>query len=122
MSSLLEIESSAKLIIKEEVVYEKCNWVRFISQCNNKCIFCFDILVHNGTMGTESEIKLRIVEGCRNGAMRLILSGGELIIYLYYVKFIKYGCMAGYWWIQIVINGRMFFYLDFLECCIDAGF
>lgn len=105
----------------EAAAHEKRNWVRLTSMCNNKCTFCLDILAHNETMASEEEIKKRIIEGRRNGATRLILSGGEPTIHPSYIKFIKYGAMAGYRRIQTVTNGRLFSYPDFLKRCLDAG-
>jgi MoaA/NifB/PqqE/SkfB family radical SAM enzyme len=113
--------SDSKPVVQEEAAHEKRNWIRLTSQCNNKCTFCLDTLAHNGTMGSEEEIKERIVEGRRNGATRLILSGGEPTIHPHYIKFIKYGRLAGYRRVQTVTNGRMFSYPDFLNRCLDAG-
>jgi MoaA/NifB/PqqE/SkfB family radical SAM enzyme len=105
----------------EAAAHEKRNWVRLTSMCNNKCTFCLDALAHNETMATEDEIKHRIIEGRRNGATRLILSGGEPTIHPAYIKFIHYGRIAGYRRIQTVTNGRMFSYPEFLARCLDAG-
>ncbi len=105
----------------EEAAHEKRNWVRLTSMCNNKCTFCLDILAHNETMASEEEIKKRIIDGRRNGATRLILSGGEPTIHPSYIKFIKYGALAGYRRVQTVTNGRLFSYPKFLNRCLDAG-
>jgi MoaA/NifB/PqqE/SkfB family radical SAM enzyme len=72
-------------------------------------------------MAPDDEIKQRIIEGRRNGATRLILSGGEPTIHPSYIKFIKYGRLAGYRRVQTVTNGRLFSYPDFLGRCLDAG-
>jgi MoaA/NifB/PqqE/SkfB family radical SAM enzyme len=122
MNRLSEPPMSAnKPVVQEEAAHEKRHWIRLTSQCNNKCTFCLDTLAHNGTMGTEAEIKERIIEGRRKGATRLILSGGEPTIHPHFVKFVKYGRLAGYRRIQTVTNGRMFSYPDYLKRCIDAG-
>ena len=107
--------------VREEAAHEKRQWIRLTSQCNNKCTFCLDTLAHNGTMGSEAEIKQRIIEGRRQGATRLILSGGEPTVHPHFIKFVKYGRLAGYRRIQTVTNGRMFSYPDFLQRSLDAG-
>jgi len=114
-------ENVRKFQVHEEAAHEKRNWIRLTSMCNNKCTFCLDTLAHNGTYGEDEEIKARLIEGRRNGATRLILSGGEPTIHPNFIKFIKYGHMAGYRRIQTVTNGRMFSYPHYLERCLAAG-
>ena len=111
----------SKQLDRETAAHEKRNWVRLTSMCNNKCTFCLDALAHNETMASDAEVKQRIVEGRKNGATRLILSGGEPTIHPSYIKFIHYGRLAGYRRIQTVTNGRMFSYPEFLGRCLDAG-
>src|SRR5262245_19451465 len=83
-----------KQLDREAAAHEKRNWVRLTSMCNNKCTFCLDALAHNETMAADEEVKHRIIEGRKNGATRLILSGGEPTIHPNYVKFIRYGHLA----------------------------
>ena len=112
---------------REEVAHEARNWIRLTSRCNNLCVFCLDTLArdhqgdHGGTLATEAEVKARIIAGRRDGATRLILSGGEPTIHPQFVKFIRYGRLAGYRRIQTVTNGRMFSYPEFLDRCLSAG-
>lgn len=116
-----ELEPAAKDLEHEAAAHEKRNWIRLTSMCNNLCTFCLDTLAHNGTITSEEEVKKRIIEGRRKGATRLILSGGEPTIHPQYVKFIKYGKLAGYPKVQTVTNGRMLSYPDFMNRCLDAG-
>ena len=110
-----------KQLDREAAAHEKRNWVRLTRLCNNKCTFCLDALAHNETVVSDDEVKRRILDGRRNGATRLILSGGEPTIHPGYITFIKYGRAAGYRRIQTVTNGRMFSYPEFLKRCLDAG-
>ncbi len=114
-------DALGKQIDHEAAAHEKRNWVRLTSMCNNKCTFCLDALAHNETMGSEEEIRQRIYEGRKNGATRLILSGGEPTIHPSFIKFVKYGQLAGYRRIQTVTNGRMFSYPEFLTRALEAG-
>ncbi len=111
----------AKRVVHEEAAHEKRQWIRLTSQCNNLCTFCLDTLAHNGTMASDDEVKARIIDGRRNGATRLILSGGEPTIHPSFVKYVKLGRMAGYRKVQIVTNGRMLSYPAFLHRALDAG-
>ncbi|HIN85923.1 MAG TPA: radical SAM protein [Myxococcales bacterium] len=114
-------DSQDKRLQHEDAAHEKRKWVRLTSMCNNKCTFCLDTLAHNETMASEEEIKAQIIEGRRDGATRLILSGGEPTVHPHFVKFVKYGRMAGYRRVQTVTNGRMFSYPGYLKRCLDAG-
>ncbi len=105
----------------EEAAHEKRNWVRLTYDCNNRCVFCLDSDTHDGEMRDREDVKRQILEGRRNGAERLILSGGEPTMHPDYVAFIKLGALAGYKKVQTVTNGRMFMYEPFLKRCLDAG-
>jgi MoaA/NifB/PqqE/SkfB family radical SAM enzyme len=110
-----------KIASHEDAAHEKRNWVRLTFDCNDHCVFCLDALAHDGTVRSREEVKDQILDGRRNGATRLILSGGEPTIHPNYVDFIRLGAMAGYRKIQTVTNGRLFAYGSFLERCLDAG-
>jgi MoaA/NifB/PqqE/SkfB family radical SAM enzyme len=114
-------DREGRLRSHENAAHEKRNWVRLTFACNDHCIFCLDSNTHNGEMRDRAEVREQIVDGRRNGATRLILSGGEPTIHPNYVDFIKLGRQAGYWKIQTVTNGRLFSYGDFLKRCLDAG-
>jgi MoaA/NifB/PqqE/SkfB family radical SAM enzyme len=111
----------AKVAQHEDAAHEKRNWVRLTFDCNNKCIFCLDLDAHDGEMRDPEDVKRQILDGRRNGATRLILSGGEPTIHPRYIDFIKLGRMAGYRRIQTVTNGRLFAYQEFLDRCLAAG-
>jgi MoaA/NifB/PqqE/SkfB family radical SAM enzyme len=114
-------DRDGRLRSHEDAAHEKRNWVRLTFACNDHCIFCLDSNTHNGEMREREEVRQQIIEGRRNGATRLILSGGEPTIHPNYVDFIKLGRQAGYRKIQTVTNGRLFSYGDFLKRCLDAG-
>lgn len=105
----------------EEAAHEKRNWVRLSYDCNNKCTFCLDSLAHVGTMRSNLEVKIQIVEGRKKGATRLILSGGEPTMHPNFLDFVKLGKRAGYPKVQTVTNGRMFAYPEFLNTAAANG-
>ena len=113
--------AEGKVADHEQAAHEKRNWVRLTYHCNDHCIFCLDSNAHDGTDRDNQEIKAQILDGRRNGATRLILSGGEPTIHPNYVDFVRLGRKAGYRKIQTVTNGRMFSYPEFLAKCLDAG-
>jgi len=113
--------ADGKLAGHEQAAHEKRNWVRLTFHCNDHCVFCLDSDTHDGTDRDREEVKRQILDGRKNGATRLILSGGEPTIHPSFIDFIKLGRLAGYRKIQTVTNGRMFSYGDFLARCLDAG-
>ena len=114
-------DREVRLRSHEDAAHEKRNWVRLTFACNDHCVFCLDSNTHNGEMRAKEEVRQQIVDGRRNGATRLILSGGEPTIHPNYIDFIRLGRQAGYWKIQTVTNGRLFSYGDFLTRCLDEG-
>ena len=110
-----------KIESHEEAAHEKRNWVRLSYDCNNHCTFCLDTLAHNGTMRSNMDIKVQIVEGRKKGCDRLILSGGEPTMHPNFLDFVLLGKKAGYRKIQTVTNGRMFAYPEFLKTAADNG-
>lgn len=105
----------------EHAAHERRNWVRLTFDCNDRCVFCLDSDTHDGRMRSRAEVKQQILDGRRNGAERLILSGGEPTIHPDFVDFVRLGRAAGYPKIQTVTNGRMFAYREFLTRSLDAG-
>ncbi len=105
----------------EDAAHEKRNWVRLSYDCNNHCTFCLDTLAHNGTMRSNMDVKVQIVEGRKKGCERLILSGGEPTMHPNFLDFVKLGRKAGYRKVQTVTNGRMFAYPEFLEQAAENG-
>lgn len=110
-----------KISAHEDAAHEKRNWVRLSYDCNNHCTFCLDTNAHDGTMRSNMDIKVQIVEGRKKGADRLILSGGEPTMHPNFLDFVKLGKMAGYRKVQTVTNGRMFMYPEFLERAAANG-
>lgn len=119
--SQAEYPTGDKVTSHEEAAHEKRNWVRLTYDCNNHCIFCLDTLAHNGTMRSNLDVKVQIVEGRKKGATRLILSGGEPTMHPNFLDFVRLGKRAGYRRVQTVTNGRMFSYPDFLETAAENG-
>jgi MoaA/NifB/PqqE/SkfB family radical SAM enzyme len=106
---------------REAAAHDRRNWVRLTYDCNDRCIFCLDSRAHDGEMRDPDEVKRQILDGRRQGATRLILSGGEPTIHPRFVDFVRLGRQAGYPRIQTVTNGRLFAYREFLTRSIDAG-
>jgi len=110
-----------RLLDREAVAREQHQWVRLTRCCNNRCRFCLDTEAFDGSHVPRAEIEAQIVGGVRQGATRLILSGGEPTIHPDFVDFVRLGKQSGYRKVQAITNGRMFSYPKFLQRALGAG-
>ena len=106
---------------KEKAVFEKRKWAGLTSCCNNNCRFCLD--GDNKKRGTKTieQIKQELGEGVKEGCTRLVLSGGEPTIHPDFLEIIRLGKELGYKKVQVITNGRMFSYKNFLKKAISNG-
>lgn len=104
-----------------EEVSEKRKWVRLTRACNNKCIFCLDEEAQNGTALSFSEIILDLKKGLETGAARAVISGGDPTVHPEFLKIVRSASILGYKHIQVITNGRMFCYKDFLQEAVHNG-
>jgi len=110
-----------KLIQRNKAAEKKKYWLRLVNICNNNCIFCLDKGNQNGTVKNMREIVKEMRKGRKEKAVKLILSGGEATLHPKLLEIIKKGKLLGYSEIQIITNGRMFYYKNFLEKAIKNG-
>ncbi|MEW6203381.1 MAG: radical SAM protein [bacterium] len=110
-----------KEAVKEQAILEKRHWVRLTKACNNRCLFCLDTDMQDGTILPAEEVKKEIRRGLELGGERLILSGGDPTIHPNFTDFIEYGRSIGYKGVQCITNGRMFSYRSFCKRALDAG-
>jgi MoaA/NifB/PqqE/SkfB family radical SAM enzyme len=115
------VARSRALIDREQVAGEPRHWVRISRTCNNRCVFCLDSDVQDGTFVGREEVEGEILSGRREGATRLVLSGGEATIHPGFLDFVRYGKQVGYRHVQTITNGRMFAYRGFARRAVEAG-
>ncbi len=106
---------------REQAAHERRHWVRVSWACNNRCRFCLDRDTGRAGLRPDDEIKGDIVQGRREGAERLILSGGEPTTHPKFPALVRFGRRAGYRWVQAISNGRMLSYPRFLAEVVEAG-
>lgn len=100
---------------------ERRHWVRLNRACNNRCIFCLDKEMFDGTMLSVNEIKKDLLRGRKLGIVRVVLSGGEATIHPEFLNIVKMAKKLGYAHVQVITNGRMFSYSSFLRQAVAAG-
>lgn len=112
-----------KIIIdrKERAANVIKHWVRLTRICNNHCIFCLDAEAQNGSCISIEDIKKDLALGIKNNATKVILSGGEPTLRPDFIEIIKLTRSTGFQDIQVISNGRLFIYKDFLMAAVKAG-
>jgi MoaA/NifB/PqqE/SkfB family radical SAM enzyme len=96
-------------------------WVRLTKSCNNHCFFCHDTPAQDGSAVLETHIRSILDKGRRQKYVRVVLSGGEATLHPRFPDIVAYARKKGYQHIQIITNGRMFAYKDFLEAAVGSG-
>lgn len=115
------INNIQKFSQREKISQEKRHWVRLTRVCNNNCVFCLDKEAQDGTVVSSGDIKRDLEKGVKEKAKRVILSGGEPTIHPQFIKIVKLAKDLGYQHIQVISNGRMFAYKNFLDEATKAG-
>lgn len=106
--------------MEENIKFERW-WVRVTRSCNNRCQFCLDSDAQDGTIIPLNELTEELKQGIKQGAKRVILSGGEPTIHPEFVTLVKIARKLGYKEIQIITNGRMFSSLSFCQEVVSGG-
>ena len=106
---------------RERAANRTKHWARLTRACNNHCIFCLDKEAQNGSFISLEEIKEDLVRGRKNSASKVILSGGEPTIHPQFFEIVKLAKDIGYPEVQVISNGRMFMYKDFLNAAVKSG-
>ncbi|MBI3784746.1 MAG: radical SAM protein [Deltaproteobacteria bacterium] len=120
----MELEPLIKdrMLERERVANIRKHWVRLVTACNSRCVFCLDTDTPRNVYIPEDEVKREILRGREQlKADKIILSGGEASIHPKFVDFIAYANSVGYNRIQTVTNGVMLAKRDFYSAAVDAG-
>jgi len=110
-----------KLELKDKVSAEKRHWVRITKACNNRCLFCLDSENQDGEIVPLKKVLEELRSGRGEGATRAIISGGEPTIHPDIFRIIREAKEMGYQHVQIISNGRMLAYEDFVKKLKAAG-
>lgn len=107
---------------REAIANRKKHWVRCVTACNSKCLFCLDADTPRNVYLPEDEVKADLRRGIEElGADKVIISGGEASLHPLFPEFIRYAKEIGYDRVQTVTNGTRLADLDYYKKCRDAG-
>jgi len=114
--------SREQMLWREQVANKPKHWVRTVTACNSRCIFCLDSDTPRNVYLDPADIKAEIDRGIDElGAEKIILSGGEATLHPEFVDLVRYAKDRGYDRVQTVTNGYRFADKDFYRDCVDAG-
>ncbi len=97
------------------------HWVRILTACNSSCVFCLDADTPRGIYLDAQTVEDEIDRGRREGAERIILSGGEPTIHPQFHAFVRHAKQVGYERVQVVSNGSRFADRAFFDASVQAG-
>ena len=102
---------------REQIANKRKHWVRAVTACNSRCLFCLDADTPRNVYLEEEEVRAELLRGREElDAEKVIISGGEASLHPQFFDFIRYAKDIGYDRVQTVTNGYRFadrqFYLD----------
>lgn len=115
--------TSEELLAREQIANRKKHWVRAVTACNSRCLFCLDADTPRNVFLPVDDIKAELRRGLDElGADKVIISGGEATLHPDFVELVRHARQdLGYDRVQTVTNGTMFADRDFYVACRDAG-
>jgi len=110
------------LLERERVANVGKHWVRTVTACNSRCLFCLDADTPRNVFLPEADVRAEIDRGRDQlHADKIILSGGEATLHPKFPDFVRYARERGYGRVQTVTNGYRLAEKDFYEECLQAG-
>jgi len=110
------------MLDREAIANRSKHWVRLVTACNNRCLFCLDMDTPRNVYLSEGDVKAEILRGREElDAWKVVLSGGEASVHPLFPEFIRYANEVGYGRVQTVTNGMRYAERDFFESVMDAG-
>lgn len=108
---------------RERIANRPKHWVRAVTACNSRCLFCLDADTPRNLYLPVEEIKAELRRGVEElGADKVIISGGEASLHPAFVELVRYAKQElGYARVQTVTNGTMFAERAFYQAARDAG-
>ena len=111
-----------EMLEREKVANRPKHWVRIVTACNSRCLFCLDTDTPRNLYLPDEDVKAELRRGLEVlGADKVIISGGEASLHPRFFDFIEYAKSIGYDRVQTVTNGFFLGQEDFYEQAAAAG-
>ncbi|MEL6348338.1 MAG: radical SAM protein [Myxococcota bacterium] len=110
------------MLEREAIANRKKHWVRAVTACNSRCVFCLDMDTPRNVFLPVEEIQAELRRGRQElDADKVIISGGEASLHPQFPALIEYARAIGYDRVQTVTNGWNFADRAFYKTCMKAG-
>ena len=107
---------------REQIANKRKHWVRAVTACNSRCLFCLDADTPRNVYLEEEEVRAELLRGREElDAEKVIISGGEASLHPKFFDFIRYAKDIGYDRVQTVTNGYRFADRKFYLTSMRAG-
>ena len=111
-----------RMLARERVANVRKHWVRLVTACNSRCVFCLDTDTPRNVYVPDDDVQRELRRGRDElRADKVILSGGEGSIHPKFVDFVRFAKEIGYDRVQTVTNGVMFSKREFYNAAVEAG-
>jgi len=111
-----------RMLWRERVANRPKHWVRAVTACNSRCVFCLDSDTPRNVFLPVDEIRRELDRGLDElGADKVIISGGEATLHPAFPELVRYAKERGYDRVQTVTNGYRLADKEFFDACLDAG-
>lgn len=111
-----------RMLLRERAANVRKHWVRLVTACNSRCVFCLDTDTPRNLYLLEDDVRRELQRGRDDlKADKVILSGGEGSLHPKFVDFVRYARDIGYDRVQTVTNGYMFAKREFYLAAVEAG-
>ena len=114
--------SAEQMLEREKIANRKKHWVRAVTACNSKCLFCLDADTPRNVYLPDEEVKAELLRGREElDADKVIISGGEATLHPSFFEFVRYAKSIGYDRVQTVTNGTRFSNRAYYKKAMEAG-
>ena len=116
------ITKQEAMLEREQIANRRKHWVRAVTACNSRCVFCLDMDTPRNVFLPYEEVCAELQRGIDElGADKVIISGGEASLHPQFTDLITYAKDIGYDRVQTVTNGWQYADRTFYRKCINAG-
>ncbi len=111
-----------EMLEREQVANRKKHWVRIVTACNSRCLFCLDTDTPRNLYLPDEDVRSELRRGREElDADKVIISGGEATLHPRFFEFVEYARSIGYDRVQTVTNGTFLGDEGYYEKAVQAG-
>ena len=110
------------MLAREAIANRSKHWVRLVTACNSRCLFCLDSDTPRNVFLPFEEIEADLLKGRTElDAWKVIVSGGEASLHPRFHDVVRRARELGYGRVQTVTNGWRYAEKAFFDDAVAAG-